>query len=102
MTIFILFEEQEYDYSTLPKDATIVTIFKYIKGTPNIQHIQTRLQEVLDASDPVNDRIIFNGPSYLSALAGYIWFTHSNRTKVNFLAYSVKDNKYVDHVEDLE
>jgi len=102
MTIYILFEEKDYDYASLPSNAKIEVIFKYIKGDPNIAHIQKKLQEVLDNSDPVNDRIIFNGPSYLSALAGYIWFTHEHRTKVNFLAYSIKDNKYIEHTEDIE
>lgn len=98
MKIFILFLNEGDDYSTLPKNAEIVHIFKYIKGPPNIAHLQKRLTQVLDKATP-EDFIIFNGPSYLTALGGFIWFTQENRERVNFFAYNVKDKTYVKHTE---
>ena len=100
MKIFILFMNNGDDYSTLPKDAKIVHIFKHIKGTPNIHHIQKRLTQVLDTATK-DDFIVFNGPSYLTALGGFIWFTQEHRENVNFFAYNVKDNAYVKHTEPL-
>jgi hypothetical protein len=99
--IFILFENSTDDLSSLPKDAELVPLFKFIHGAPNIPHIQARLTDILDGSDPVLDRIVFNGPSYLTALAGYIWFTNEKRTAVNFYAFSIKDNKYIEHTEPI-
>lgn len=102
MRIFVLFDNADDDYSTLPKDATLEFIFHYIKGAPNIEHIQKRLTEVLDRCDVHEDFIVFNGPSYLCALAGYVWLTQPNRDKVNFFAYNVKDKQYVKHTEPVE
>lgn len=99
--IFILFENSTDNLSSLPEDAELIHLFKFIHGPPNVAHIQARLSSILDASDPVNDMIVFNGPSYLAALAGYIWFTNDKRVNVNFYAFSIKDNKYIPHKEPI-
>jgi len=100
--IYILFQNEDDDYSSLPADQPRKFIFTYIKGAPNVEHLQHKLRDVLDKCDPVNDFIVFSGPSYLSALAGYIWFTHPARECVNFYAYNVKDKVYVKHTEQVE
>jgi hypothetical protein len=102
MKIFILFNNDGDDYNSLPNDVERVHIFHFIKGAPNIDHIQKRLTEVLDNCNVADDFIIFNGPSYLCALAGYVWFTQPERKTVNFYAYNVKDKKYITHTEPVE
>lgn len=99
--VFILFANELDDLSTIPTSFERVYLFKFIKGAPDIKHIQTRLSSCLDSADPVHDRIIFNGPSYLCAMAGYIWFTNELRSNTNFFAYSIKDSRYVEHTEQI-
>lgn len=100
--IFICFQNETDVYDTLPPDEPRKFLFTHIKGPPNVDHIQQKLRDVLDNCDPGKDFIVFNGPSYLSALAGYIWFTQPERTHVNFYAYNTKENCYVKHTEILE
>lgn len=99
--IFILMPAEGDDYSSLPNDKEHVVLFRYIKGPPNIEHIEDKLREVLDNCDVDNDFIVFNGPAYLCAIAGYIWFTHVAREKHNFYAFNVKENKYIPHTESM-
>jgi hypothetical protein len=100
--IYICFQNETDDYSTLPADEPRKFLFSHIKGPPNVEHIQHKLREVLDGCDPDNDSIIFNGPAYLCAMAGYIWFTHPNRARTNYYSYNTKDKCYVKHTELLE
>lgn len=100
--IYILFKNDDEDYSSLPADEPKQFMFTWIRGAPNIAHLQTKLREVLDAVDPEKDFIVFTGPSYLVALAGYIWMTNEKRKHVNFYAYSLKDRRYVKHTEEVQ
>lgn len=97
MKIFLVFQKEGESYDSLPKDAEIVTLFRYIKGNPNIAHIKRRCQEVLDTADPVNDYIVFNGPSYLCAIAGYFWMTQEGRERMNFYSFNKQTLKYCKH-----
>lgn len=100
--IYICFQNETDIYDTLPADEPKKFIFTHIKGPPNVAHIQQKLREVLDKCDQCNDFIVFNGPSYLTALAGYIWFTQTDRLYANFYAYNTKDKCYVKHEELLD
>lgn len=100
--IYICFQNETDVYDTLPPNEPRKFIFTHIKGPPNITHIQRKLREVLDKCDPEKDFIVFNGPSYLVAIAGYIWLTQTERTRVNCFAYNTKDKCYVKHIELLD
>ena len=100
--IYICFQNETDSYDTLPTDEPRKFIFTHIKGPPNVAHIQRKLREVLDKCDPGADFIVFNGPSYLAAIAAYIWFTQTERTRVNYYSYNTKDKCYVKHTELLD
>lgn len=100
MKIFLVFQKQDDDYSSLPKDAEIVTLFRYIKGSPNIEHIKSRCASVLDAAGP-EDFIVFNGPSYLCSIAGYVWFSQEERTHMNFYSFNKQSGTYHKHDEPI-
>lgn len=100
MKIFLIFQKEEETYDTLPKDAEIVTLFRFIRGEPNIAYIRKRCEEILDTANVNNDFIVYNGPSYLCAIAGYVWMTQEGRTKMNFYSYNKQTNSYCKH-EDL-
>lgn len=102
MKIFILFYNGTDDFSSLPKDAEIVPIFRLIKGAPNVKHIRERLEAVLDKADLEHDFILFKGPSYLCAIAGYVWFTQEKRTSSNFYGFNKRTNSYEAHVEPID
>lgn len=102
MKIFLVFQKEDEKYDTLPKDAEIIPLFKFIKGNPNIDYLKVHCQEVLDTANVETDFIVFNGPSYLCALAGYIWFTQENRVKMNFYSYNKTSQSYCIHTNDLE
>lgn len=102
MKIFILFYNGTDDFSSLPKDAEIVPIFRLIKGAPNVRHIRERLESVLDKADLEHDFILFKGPSYLCAIAGYVWFTQAARTHSNFFGFNKRTNSYEAHVTPID
>lgn len=102
MNIYLVFQKEDECYDSLPKEANIIPLFKYIKGNPNIEHIKARCEAVLDAANVETDFIVFNGPSYLCAIAGYIWLTQEGRKTVNFYSYNKQTQKYCPHTDLLE
>jgi len=102
MKIFLVFQKEDEKYDSLPKDAEVIPLFKYIKGNPNIDYIKARCQEILDTANVKTDFIVFNGPSYLCALAGYIWFTQEGRTLMNFYSFNKQTQVYCPHTNLLD
>jgi len=97
MKVFIVFKKEDEDYSSLPKDAEVVVLFTAIKGNPNIDHIKARCEDVLDTADVKTDYIVYNGPSYLCAIAGYIWMSQDGRDDMNFYSFNKQTNCYCKH-----
>lgn len=102
MKVFLVFKKEGEAYDTLPKDAEIVTLFTFIKGNPNIEYITKRCKDILDTADVSKDFIVFNGPSYLCAIAGYVWLTHEKREKMNFFSFNKVANCYCPHTDLVE
>lgn len=88
---YILINRQDMDFSTLPGEK--VFCFDHINGRPDLKHICTKLQSTLDDATE-DDKILFNGPGYLIAIAGYVWLTHPNRKVFNMYTYDVATRQY--------
>jgi hypothetical protein len=88
--VFILYENTRHDF----RDITHILpnskqVFIYKKGDLEgltIEKCLSTLTEVLDKADVDNDYIVLNGPSFLPACAGFVWFTQA-RKKNNILCY---------------
>lgn len=95
MKCFILVNKTIEDYSSIPAQYERVFIFDHVKTsieTPQF-HME-QLFKILDEADAAEDMIIFNGPSWLIALAGYVWYTVENRSCLNTFIYSSLDQSY--------
>jgi hypothetical protein len=101
MKIFLIFQKEDENYDSLKTEGEIVPIFKYIKRNPNIKHIKDTCEKILDTADVANDFIVFNGPSYLCAIAGYIWMTQEKRTHMNFYTFNKRTGLYCKHTDPL-
>ena len=91
MKTFVLIRRDDQDFSTIPGE--VVYIFDHINGKPDMRHIAERLEAVLDLASEF-DNIVFNGPAYLIAMAGYFWFTQDDRKYMNMYTYDVTTRQY--------
>lgn len=97
--IYVLYKNAHHDFSSL-KDPTFIFGPDDIKQPICMQSIKAKLEEVLDQADLDEDYVVMNGPSYLSAIAGYIWLSRPDRDKYNFLAHDSADNTFKPHIEN--
>jgi hypothetical protein len=97
MRIFILLNKEQDDYSSLPKDVTKIFVFDRM-GNPTPEAAKSAIEKMevmFDTARP-DDRVIFNGPSWLIALAGYMWMSHLDRKTTQILAYDNFKKQYVE------
>lgn len=97
--VFILVNKRDQSYDCLPAEFQRVFLFPYIRdfrtAHKDIASIKNVMEEMLgDAS--LEDRIIFNGPSWLIAIAGMIWLSNPDRIKYDIFRYDMHYNKYVE------
>ena len=97
MRIFILLNKEQDDYSSLPANAEKIFVFDRI-GNPNPTVCREALGKMAVMFETVRstDRIIFNGPSWLIALAGYMWLSLDERKSTQMLAYDNFKKQYVE------
>jgi hypothetical protein len=96
LRIFILLNKGQDDYSSLPNEANKVFVFEHV-GAPSYDAVEEALNklEVLFHSAQESDRIIFNGPSWLIAIAGFVWM-NTTRNRLGILAYDNHKKQYVE------
>lgn len=96
MRIFILLNKGQDDYSSLPQDANKVFVFEHV-GAPSHEAVEDAMNKLDTIFNSVEhrDRIIFNGPSWLIALAGFMWMTTARHT-LGILAYDNHKKQYVE------
>lgn len=99
--VFILYKHTKHDYTKLSADYERIILFDALHGAPDIHHIYDKLTSVFDSADVDNDAVVFSGPSYLCAIAGYIWLTNPKRQRQNFFAYNKSDGTYTFHDEEI-
>lgn len=93
--IYILVKKNGEDYSTLLcQDESYRFIFDHFEFDPDkVSEYQRKIEEVLASSD-VNDGIVFNGPAWLVAWAGYMWYSNIERKNHNSYQYCKHLNAY--------
>jgi hypothetical protein len=97
--IYILTHKRGESYETIGEHTFI---FKSVPSNPtNFTSFWQRLDASLSKANPETDQIIFNGPNWLAAMAGYFWFSDERRNKFNSLMYSQRNNGYVPSTEEL-
>ncbi len=96
MRIFILLHKAQDDYSSLPADAKKIFVFEHV-GSPSYDAAEEAMDklEVICNDVTDQDRIIFNGPSWLIALAGFVWM-NTYRQTLGVLAYDNHKKQYVE------
>lgn len=95
--VFILVNKRDQEYDSIPAQYHRVFLFPYIRdfGTMHndIVAIKRKIDEVLgDAS--LEDKIIFNGPSWLIAIAGMVWLSNPDRQNYDIFRYDMKHKNY--------
>jgi hypothetical protein len=96
--VFIVLRKDSDDYSSLPADAEKVFLFDKI-GNPSPEYaaeVLSRIHIMLANVDAINDRIIFNGPSWVIALVGHHWLADALRMESGILAYDNFKRKYIE------
>lgn len=106
MTIFVLYKNPKQDHSSLlnfakANDIVYAYTDKNVLNTKSCNEIIKYLEALFkDATD--DDYIVLNGPSHLSAMAGYVWMT-ADRKKFNIIAwdidlgiYTIKSKGYIE------
>jgi hypothetical protein len=98
---FILVNKLEDDYSGL-KDFDTVFLFTHVPSYADKQIISdhlTLLTMKIDTASP-EDVIVFNGPSWLIALAGFVWLNNENRVTMGVLVFNNFHQKYTEIQND--
>jgi hypothetical protein len=100
---YILVNKGDDLYNTIdPTHFEIRYVFDYITPGTGLNAVKAVLESVLDKADPVRDRIVFNGPAWLIALAGWVWYTQDERTHYGMLTYDTKQNRYHERSEEIK
>lgn len=100
---FILVNKGDDLYTTIDRNHfDIRFVFDYITPGTGLNAAKAVLEAVLDEANPETDRIVFNGPAWLIALAGWIWFTQDNRKHYGMLSYDTKQNRYHERSEEIK
>jgi len=94
-TCFVLVHKRNDDYRALQEEYDVKFLFEEVDSIPaDIAMYLRRIDEVL-LQDEFTALIVFNGPSWLIALAGFVWYSEQNRKHHNVLQYSAAQGKYV-------
>ena len=93
MRIFILVRKDD-DYSSLPEGQKIF-IYDAVTNEPDLVSTMQTL-DLLFESAAEDDRIVFNGPSWLIAIAGHCWLQW-RETSLGILLYDNKTKTYTEH-----
>ena len=102
MIAYILVNKKSDDYTTLPTKYKQQFLFEYMTCRPESERVPdtlAALKDVLDTAED-DDVIVFNGPSWLIALAGYVWFSQTWRRKMNVLIYDNVVKAYKEYTND--
>ena len=94
MRVFILVRKDD-DYSSLPPNAQKIFIFDTVSNNPVLSDTINTLNLIFESAEP-GDRIVFNGPSWLIAIAGYCWL-NQERDCMGILLYDNKNRTYQEH-----
>lgn len=86
MSTFVLYKNEKHDYSSL-KDPIFIYTHDTLAKEKDLNQIRAFLICTLDQFIE-GDKLLLNGPSYLSALGGYAWFTNDRRKNYDILAYN--------------
>lgn len=99
MKAFILVNKKSDDYTTLPSKYEKHFLFEYMTCRPEAARVDDTLIALRDVLDNATskDCIVFNGPSWLIALAGYVWFSQENRQHMNILIYDNVTKTYKEY-----
>lgn len=86
MRTFVLYKNEKHEYKGLDNPVFIYTK-KELDATKDLNAIKDNLIKVLDSATP-GDLLVLNGPSYLSAIGGYVWFSNDKiRDNYDIVAY---------------
>jgi hypothetical protein len=97
MKTLILYKNPRHDFSGIKNPHFIFHPFDL--ENVDLNNIKDKLTETLDKATP-EDYILMNGPSYLTAIAGYVWLTQENREFYNLVSYNVDSKKYEYHLQE--
>ena len=91
--IYILVKKFNESYDSLPDEYRF--IFDEVERFPtDIQFYQRTLETYLNNADEEFDKFVFNGPAWLIALAGYHWFSNTERKRFNVLQFNTHRCRY--------
>lgn len=102
MKIFVLVHKKNENYEPLIniKGVTAVEfIFNQVsRSYDDYKTLYQKIEMILDTAGP-DDKIVLNGPAWLVALGGYVWFTRDNAPqdkKFGILQYHIGKETYVE------
>lgn len=95
MITYVLVHRHGDNYSSL--HGAVKFVFHAIPPTtnPDVKSYISQLEKVLDEAKEC-DRIVMNGPTWLVALAGYVWLTNENRKRMQMAIFDQYTHKYID------
>jgi len=90
MKVFILYNNPRHNFRTIMDlfpDAELVYIFHPSDLRDlTIEKTKARMIDILDSAAE-EDHIVMNGPSFMTACAGFVWMTQEKREAYNMIAY---------------
>ncbi len=88
MTIYVLVRKTTETYDSLFRaDTDVNFIFEEVETFPaTVSHYQRKLEEALKFAGS-HDRVVFNGPAWLIAIAGGMWYQDDRRIHHNILQF---------------
>lgn len=95
--IFVLYDNPKHNFDSVRKLANGGEV-EFIFSKHSIEGISLQqcckiLKARLDNAGP-HDLVVMNGPSYMSAIAGYVWLSQDDRSKWNMVAYNTRTQEF--------
>ncbi len=97
--IYLITKRSTEDYTQLPQCGVVKFLFTESElRCPNFHLAWARLlRDVAQGKHVHDDRMIFNGPGWLNAIAGHFWWTMQGTNSTRQLIYDSKRGVYQDH-----
>lgn len=101
MITFVLYKNSSHNFEGLVNPVFLFLPGDLYPGKFRMSEVRDKLECMLDKADPIRDRIVLNGPSYLVALAGMVWLTNDKRSCMNVMSYNTLTHKFEEHLDPI-
>lgn len=101
MKTFVCVKRSDQTFDNLPGEKVFLFPFIDSYASNNFAIFAEKIKTILAEAGP-NDIIVFNGPTFISAIAGFFWFSDEKRDNYNVARWDVHERRYIINTSPME